>query len=149
MKVHIRSEAFLSLGGRLLIAVLFLPDGFAKIPNFSGIVGLIASKGLPLPELFAAGTILLEIGASIALLVGWGTRWAAISLAVFTICAGVLFHNFWALQPAMAIAQKQAFFKNIAIAGGLLLLAAHGPGRLSVDARRRPVTAAISTNQGT
>ncbi len=139
MKLPDPSQAWLALAGRVCIAALFLPSGIAKIANFGAMAGFIASKGLPFPPLLAGCALLLEIAASLAVLAGWHTRWAALALVVFTLAAGVLFHNFWALPDAMAaMMQRQAFFKNIGIAGGLLLLAALGPGRLSLDARRAP-----------
>ena len=131
-----KNQARLALAGRILIVALFLPAGLGKIANFAGIAGMIAGKGLPLPALVAAAVIALEILASVAVLVGLRTRWAAGALALFTVVAGVLFHDFWSGPAAQAMAQQQAFFKNIGIAGGLLLLAAFGPGRLSLDAPR-------------
>jgi putative oxidoreductase len=130
------SQAWLALAGRILMAALFLPSAWAKLANLAGTAGFIASKGLPMPMLLGAGAAALEIGAALALVAGWRTRWAALALAGFTLLAGVLFHDFWALPDAMAMAQRQAFFKNLGIAGGLLVLAAMGPGRLSLDARR-------------
>ncbi|WP_119153553.1 DoxX family protein [Caldimonas tepidiphila] len=130
--------------GRVLIAALFLPAGIGKIAGFAGVSGLIASKGLPLAPVLAAATIALEIGASLALLAGLGTRVAAIALAVFTAVAAVVFHDFWAAPAAQAMAQQQAFFKNIGIVGGLLILAATGPGRFGVDARRRGERPAVA-----
>lgn len=121
--------------GRALIAALFLPAGIGKIAGFAGVTGLIASKGLPLSSLVAAATIALEIGASLALLAGFGTRLAALALAAFTVVAAVVFHDFWAAPAAQAMAQQQAFFKNVGIVGGLVILAALGPGRFSIDAR--------------
>src|SRR3954462_11943485 len=94
------SSPILSLAGRVLIAALFLPAGLGKIAGFAGVTGLIASKGLPLPALVAALTIALEIGASLAVLAGWHTRIAAIALAVFTVLAALLFHDFWAAPAA-------------------------------------------------
>ena len=126
----------LALAGRLLIVALFLPAGLGKLANFGGITGMIASKGLPLPAVVAALVIALEIIASLALLVGFRTKWAALALAVFTVAAGVLFHDFWAASAAQAMAQQQAFLKNLGIAGGLLLFAALGPGPLTIDSRK-------------
>ncbi|HSV46481.1 MAG TPA: DoxX family protein [Ramlibacter sp.] len=130
------TEPSLALAGRLLIAALFLPAGLGKVAGFATIAAMIGAKGLPLPQLLAAATIALEIAASLALVAGFKVRWAALALAAFTLLAGLLFHDFWAAPAAQAMAQSQAFFKNVAIAGGLLLLAAHGPGRFSWDGRR-------------
>jgi putative oxidoreductase len=125
-----------SLVGRILMALLFLPAGISKISGFAGTAGYIASKGLPLPEVGAAIAIVIEIGASLALIVGWQTRWAAMLLAVFTLAAGVFFHNFWAVPADQVMVQQIMFFKNIAIIGGLLTLAAWGAGTFSLDAKR-------------
>jgi putative oxidoreductase len=132
-----RNQALLALSGRILIAALFLPAGLGKIANFAGITGMIASKGLPAPTALAALVIALELGASLALLAGFRVKWAALALAVFTVAAGLLFHDFWAAPAAQAMAQQQAFFKNLGIAGGLLLLAALGPGPLTLDSRKK------------
>ncbi|RYF75484.1 MAG: DoxX family protein [Comamonadaceae bacterium] len=125
----------IALAGRVLIAFLFVPAGFAKIAGFAGTVGYIASKGLPMPEVGAVIAILAELGLGLAVLFGFRTRLAAVLLAVFTLAAAVFFHNYWAVPEAMKMAQQINFNKNIAIIGGLLLLAAFGPGRLSLDKR--------------
>ncbi len=129
-------EAVMALAGRLLIAVLFLPSAVGKIANFPGATGFVASKGLPMPALLLAGAIAVEVIGALALIAGYRTRWAALALAAFTVLAGVLFHDFWAAPAAQAMLQQQAFFKNLGIAGGLLLLAALGPGPLSIDHRK-------------
>ncbi len=126
----------LSLIGRLLLAALFLPAGINKIGGFSGTVGYIASAGLPLPELAAAIAIVVEVGGALALILGFGTRWAALALALFTLVATVIFHNFWAVPAEQMMVQQLMFFKNVAVVGGLLVLAAFGAGALSMDARR-------------
>jgi putative oxidoreductase len=71
--------------------------------------------------------------AGLALLLGLKARWAALVLAVFALLAALFFHNFWALPPAEQMAQSIAFYKNLAITGGLLFVAAFGPGPVSVD----------------
>lgn len=126
----------LTLIGRLMLAVLFLPAGLSKIGGFAGTAGYIASKGLPLPEVGAAIAIAVEVLGGLALILGFGTRWAALILAIFTVVAGVFFHNFWAMPADQQTVQQIMFMKNIAVAGGLLLLAAWGPGSISVDAKR-------------
>ncbi len=126
----------LALVGRLLLALLFLPAGLSKIGGFAGTVGYIASKGMPMPTAAAVIAIIIEVVAPLALIAGFGTRWAALVLAGFTVVATFVFHNFWAMPADQAMMQQLMFFKNIAVVGGLLTLAAHGAGAWSVDAKR-------------
>jgi len=125
----------LSLMGRVLIALLFIPAGFSKIGGFAGTAAYIASKGVPLPEVAAAIAIAVELGLGLLLLIGLQTRWAALGIALFTVVITFIFHNFWAMPAEMVLLQQQAFFKNIAVVGGLLTIAAWGAGPLSVDAK--------------
>ena len=127
----------LALVGRLLLALLFLPAGISKIAGFAGTAAYIGSKGLPLPELGVVIAIIFEVGGSLALIAGLKTRVAALALAVFTLAATFVFHNFWAVPAAEAMVQQLMFYKNIAVIGGLLVLAAHGAGAWSLDARRK------------
>lgn len=127
----------LSLLGRWLLAALFLPAGIGKLTGFPGTAGYISSAGLPFPELGAATAITVEIAGSIALIMGLGTRPAALILALFTLVASVFFHNYWAVPADQQLMQQLLFFKNIAVVGGLLTLAAWGGGAWSVDARRK------------
>lgn len=127
----------LALIGRILLAILFVPAGFDKIGGFSGMVGYSTSMGLPLPEVGVAVALVIELIGGLALLVGFGTRIAAIALAVFTLVASFYFHAYWALPAEQQMMQQLMFFKNIAITGGLLAFAAFGAGAYSVDARRQ------------
>jgi putative oxidoreductase len=126
----------LSFVGRALIALLFIPAGWGKLMGFSGVVGYIASKGVPMPEVCAALAIAAELGLGLMLLVGWQARWAALGLALFVAVITPIFHNFWAVPEAQQMMQQQSFFKNLAAMGGLLVLAAFGPGGWSLDAKR-------------
>jgi putative oxidoreductase len=121
--------------GRILIAIFFIPSGLSKITGFSGTMGYIASAGLPAPALGAVIAIIAEVVVAAALLVGWRARWAALILAAFTIAAAIFFHNYWAAPPDQQLMQNINFFKNMAIAGGLLFVFAFGPGAYSLDAR--------------
>jgi len=127
----------LSLIGRALLALLFIPAGFSKIGGFAGTAGYIASKGVPFPELAAAAAIGIELGLGLLLLIGWQTRWAALGIALFTVVITFIFHNFWAVPAEQVMAQQQSFFKNIAVVGGLLTVAAWGAGAWSVDGNQR------------
>jgi putative oxidoreductase len=127
----------LALLGRVLIAVLFIPSGWGKLSGFSGVVGYIASKGVPLPEVCAAIAIAAELGLGILFLLGFKGRWVALLLAIFVAVITPIFHNYWAVPEAQMMAQKLNFWKNLAIIGGLLGFAAFGPGAFSIDGRRR------------
>ena len=127
----------LSLVGRVLIAMLFVPAGWGKLMGFSGVVGYITSKGVPLAPVCAAIAVCAELGLGIAFLVGFKTRWAALGLAVFTVVITPIFHNYWGVPDAQIAMQKMNFFKNCAIAGGLMAFAAFGGGAFSVDGRKR------------
>ncbi len=130
-----KQQDLFALVGRILLAVLFVPAGFGKIAGFAGTAGYIASVGLPLPQLGAAIAIIVELGLGLLLLLGYRARLAALVLAVFTVVAGVFFHNYWAAPADQVMMQQINFFKNLAIAGGLLAFTAFGAGRFSLDAR--------------
>ena len=125
----------LSFIGRVLFVLLFLPAGIGKITGFAGTVGYINSVGLPAPELATVVALLVEILGSLCLLAGFQTRIASIVLAVFTLVATFFFHNYWAAPADQAFVAQLLFFKNIAVIGGLLILAAQGAGAWSLDAK--------------
>jgi len=129
---------FAALVARVLLAVIFIYSGFGKISAFAGTAGAIASKGMPMPELMAAGAIAVELGGGLLLLLGWKARWAALAIFLFLIPTTLLFHNFWASPPEQLVAQRTNFLKNLAIMGGMLMVWAMGPGRFAVD-REVPV----------
>ncbi len=137
MNPSLATQNLLTLIGRALIALLFIPAGIAKIAGFAGTVAYIGSKGIPFPELCAAIAVAAELGLGLLILAGWQTRWAALGLAIFTVGITFIFHNFWAMPPAQVMQQQQAFFKNIAVVGGLLSLVAWGAGAWSLDSRRK------------
>ncbi len=126
----------LALLGRILLALIFITSGFGKIGGFEGVVGYIASKGLPMASVLAALTILVELGGGLAVAAGFMTRWVALALAVFSLLAGLIFHAYWAVPVDQVMNMQINFWKNVSIAGGFLVLAAFGPGAISVDAKR-------------
>ncbi len=122
-----------NLIGRLLIASLFLPAGVTKLIGFDGTVSYFSSLSLPMPSLMAIIVIAIEIVGGIALIVGYKVKWSAIALALFTLGASLVGHAYWAAPADQVFVAKLLFYKNIAIAGGLLILASMGGGRLSID----------------
>lgn len=129
------SNAIITLLGRLLLAAVFIPAGIQKLGGIEGLTGYIASAGLPAPMLLAWASAIFEIVAGIAILVGFQTKLASLALAAFCVFTGIVFHFFAATGDAAQI-QMIMFFKNLGLAGGFLVLAAQGPGALSVDAKR-------------
>jgi putative oxidoreductase len=123
----------LALVGRILLGSIFVLSGFQKLMGFPGLVANISGKGLPLPEVLAVLTIAIELGAGLLLVVGLKARWAALLLFLFIIPVTLIFHNFWAMEGAQAAMNKIHFLKNLSIMGGMLLAAAFGPGRYSLD----------------
>jgi len=126
----------LALAGRILLAGLFVLSGYDKIAGFDGTVGYIASAGLPMPSVVAVLTIALELVGGLMLVVGLLTRPVALAIAAFTLLTAFIFHAYWSDPEAARMGQYLSFWKNLSIAGGMLVLAAFGPGALSVDARR-------------
>ncbi len=122
-------DKYVNLAGRILLALIFLMAGLNKIGGYAGTQAYMESAGVPgalLPLV-----ILVEVGGALALIIGWQTRLAAWALAGFTLLAGLLFHNDFGNQMQLIM-----FMKNLAITGGLLILAANGAGAFSLDARR-------------
>jgi putative oxidoreductase len=116
-----------ALVGRILICIIFLLSGFAKITEFNGTVAYIASVGLPMPQVGAIIAIIVEVIGGLCILVGFQARFAALIVAIFSVAAAFSFHmNF--TDPM----QKINFLKNLAIAGGLLQIFAFGPGAYSI-----------------
>lgn len=126
------TQASVSLIGRVLISALFILSGVSKLAAPAMMIGYIGSVGLPFPQLALALAIIVELGGGLALIAGYRTRVVAAALAVFSVATALAFHNALADQN-----QFIHFFKNIAMAGGLLQIVAFGAGRFSLDARRR------------
>lgn len=121
---------------RVLLALMFVLAGFSKFADLAGTAGYIASGGLPIPGVLAFLTAALEVVGGLALIVGFQARIVALALALFTIVASLLFHNFWAMPADQQFMQQLMFMKNLSIAGGLLMVFALGAGPASLDERR-------------
>ena len=126
------TNAAFALGGRFLLAILFILSGLSKLGAPAATQAYIASAGLPLPVLAYVGAVAVELGGGLMLLAGYRTRAAALALAVFTLVAALFFHNQLGDRN-----QFIHFMKNLAICGGLLQLYAFGAGGLSIDSRRQ------------
>lgn len=109
--------------GRAFLGALFLVSGLFKIVGFAGVAGWMASSGLPAAELLLVLTIAIEVIGGLLLVIGWQARPAALALAVFLVPVTVVFHGFWNADAAHFNEQLTAFLKNLAILGGMLLVA--------------------------
>jgi len=131
-----------ALIGRIFLAGIFVVSGIAKLTDTAGTAGYMTAQGIPYAHALAIFAGLCEIAGGLAIAFGILTRLAALGLFLMLIPITLVFHNFWALDGAKAQLQVVSFMKNLAIMGGLLLLWAQGPNRLSIDARlRRPLDA--------
>lgn len=124
------THAAAALVGRLLLAALFLIEGWSTLRGYGPATAYMEKFSVPAALLPAA--IVVELGGGILLVVGWQTRLAALALAAFCVLAALLFHTDFADRN-----QVLHFQKDLAIAGGLLALFAFGAGRLSVEGIRR------------
>ncbi|MFA6156739.1 DoxX family protein [Mesorhizobium sp.] len=125
------SNSLTILLGRILLAIIFLLSGFGKLTAISGTAGYFGSMGLPVPTVTAVVVGLIELLGGLAIVVGFQTRIVAWVLAIFTIATALVAHTGWADQNQMI-----HFLKNVAIAGGFLVLASSGAGAYSIDAKR-------------
>ncbi len=122
-----------AFAGRTLLSLIFIVSGWGKITGFAATAGYIASRGMPLPELMAAGAIAVELLGGLALLAGFRTRWVALIIFLFLIPTTLIFHNPAGLGGQEAQGQMIHLMKNLAIMGGMLMVFAFGPGRYSLD----------------
>lgn len=122
------------LVGRIAFAALFLPSGLSKAMNLQAFIYSIDGRGVPFSPLMAPLAAALEFLGGLALLLGVQVRVASVLLLVFTLLATLIAHRFWEYAPGAAHQMQQiSFFKNVAIVGGFVFLAAHGGGRYCLE----------------
>lgn len=129
------SDAIFPLVSRLLICAIFVQGALGKILGWSGQASYMQSHHLPaqlIPAMLGVA-LLIEVGGVLCLLVGWNARAAAFVMFLYLGVVSVLLHNFWAAQGMAAGGMQTQFLKNVGIMGGLLMIAASGPGKWSLD----------------
>lgn len=119
--------------GRLLITYIFATSGLAKILDWSGNVQYMSTRHLPMISVLLAIALVIEVVGSICLVTGLYARIAAFIMFLYLMTVTVLFHNYWAFSGMLAGTQETHFRKNLAIMGGLLMIAAQGAGKWSLD----------------
>jgi putative oxidoreductase len=120
------------LAARLLVAPLFIYSGVGKILAFEVTSGRLPGGAGGFGSVLAACAIVVELGGSLALILGVYARCAAIAFIVFTILATLMFHNFWASPPAQVTAQTINFLKNLGLIGLFAMIWAFGPGHYAL-----------------
>ncbi|SMF03720.1 putative oxidoreductase [Tistlia consotensis] len=133
------TPAWLQLAARACLATVFLVSGVTKALDWPGGLAEVAGLGLPLPGLALAATVAVQLLGGLAVLTGLAARWGALALALFTLLATLAAHAFWAAPAAARGHELTTFLEHLGLIGGFLLLAAVGPGPLSlaVPGRRR------------
>ncbi|TDF35163.1 DoxX family protein [Alteromonadaceae bacterium M269] len=127
------------LVGRLLLGLYFILPGLQKITQFETMSQYMASHNVPFVPVLLVITIVIQIAAGLALIIGYKSRFAAFILAGLTLVISIYMHNFWNLPEGGDVAHEtQNFVKNMAIMAGLLIVAARGTGRFSLDNRDKP-----------
>jgi len=130
------SNNVVTLAGRILMSAIFIFAAIGKISAFQGTVAYAASAHVPMPQVAIAVAIAVELLGGIAILAGFQTRIAAWIVFLYLIPTSIFFHNFWAMEGMARMNNQIHFLKNVAIMGGLLILAANGAGGASIDASR-------------
>jgi putative oxidoreductase len=123
----------LILAARLLLATLFLIFGWRKLRDYAGTVSQLVQLKAPLPGLAAVVAIFMELPVAFAIAVGAFTRPSAALMALYTMGASLIEHRYWAMTGADRFASMEAFYKNLSIIGGFLLLFVAGAGKYSID----------------
>jgi putative oxidoreductase len=123
----------LILAARLFLATLFLIFGCRKLRDYSGTVSQMVQDGLPMPRLAAAIAIFIELPVAFAVAVGAFTRPSAVLMLLYTLGTSLIEHRYWTTTGADQLASMEAFYKNLSIIGGFLLLYITGAGKYSID----------------
>ncbi|MBL6077666.1 DoxX family protein [Belnapia sp. T18] len=123
------------LVARIAMVVLFPISAYFKIIGWPGIVTTLTQQGAPLPYLGGVLAVLAETLLPLLIILGLWTRWAAFGLILYTLGTSAIAHRFWEFEGPAQMGQIFSFFKNLAMCGGLLMLAWIGPGQYAVQPR--------------
>ena len=126
----------ISFLGRILISYIFVTSGLAKVFGWSGNVQYMSRHHLPMIPLLLSIALVIELAGSVCLITGFHARIAALIMALYLAAVTVSLHNYWAYSGDLASMQETHFRKNLAIVGGLLMIAAQGAGRWAFKRER-------------
>ena len=120
--------------GRVLLSAIFILSGLGKLPHFHDIAGMMAGKGIPMASVALVITLLIEIGGGLLVLTGYQAKYAALVMALWLIPVTLVFHHFWGIPGEQQQDQMVHFLKNVAVIGGLLILAYASPEKTEARA---------------
>ena len=112
--------------GRILLSALFLIEGIGKISMQEDVIMYMADYGVP--EILFIPAIILEILFPLLLIIGYKTKLSALIMALFTLTVAIIFHTNFSEEMQVIF-----FLKDIAIAGGFMIIIVYGPGKISLD----------------
>ena len=112
--------------GRILLSALFLIEGIGKISMQEDVIMYMADYGVP--EILFIPAIILEILFPLLLIIGYKTKLSALIMALFTLTVAIIFHTNFSEGKQMIF-----FLKDIAIAGGFMIIIVYGPCKISLD----------------
>lgn len=121
------------LVGRLAISAIYIPSGFSKLAHLESFAQSLGRRDVPGGEATAVLAAAVEFFGGLAIAIGFRARWTGLLMALFTMVAALVSHPFWEFQDAARATQYVQFMKNLAIAGGFLVLAAAGAGKYRID----------------
>ena len=121
------------LTARVFLAILFVIFGWRKLTDYSGTVRQMVKDGVPTPIVATVIAIFMELPVSLAVAVGAFTRPSAMLMVLYTLGTSLIEHRFWTMRGADQLESMEAFFKNLSIIGGFLLLYITGAGKYSID----------------
>lgn len=123
---------FLLLVGRIMLGWIFIRSGYGKLFDIAGVGATFPPRGIPAWMAYIA--VPAEFFGGLAILFGFATRYAAVVMIIFVLVASLTSHRYWDFSDAAARRlQDSAFYKNMAIIGGMFFVFAVGAGGLSID----------------
>jgi putative oxidoreductase len=116
------------LAARILISTIFIMAAINKSMDLLGTEQYMAAYNIPSPGVLLVVSIIVEIFGALSILLGFKAKWGAIALFIFLIPTTLIFHTEVTDQI-----QSIMLLKNLAIMGGLLMVANFGSGPYSLD----------------
>jgi putative oxidoreductase len=126
---------FTALCARACLTALFFVSAMGKFMNVAGVANVLSARGVPFPVVFGYGFAALELAGALMVLIGYRARVGAWLLFLLTLGTIIVVHHFWDMQGAARASNQTHALKNLAIMGGLLMVAIAGPGRFSLGRR--------------